>query len=518
MGRKDAPLRSALWLDRPGTWRWAVSLFIIVILFGPTLPLVVKALGTSTVGSWAGVGFVAGLVRSLEVAGGVAAVSLLLGLPLGVIAGSYRFPGRGAFLALVALPLLAPSFLWAIGLSNLRLLSGALGCIVAFSSLGLSLVTLATLVAVRALSKSQVDALRIAGSERWVLRKTAMSVLPFAAMASVLAGVLTLSDPGPGQILGFSNAASEILVSFSALYDFELAARQCVLLASVVLLITLPLSILTGGSLAHALLGRSGGASSLRVHRGADFMAPLLFLSVLSVFVLLPTLGLLFPAGSHLSMARAWSEASRTIGNTILYGATAAVTASGLGILLAFVVGRDVNLRAAVLAVLLVLLCMPPSLGALGTIFMGTAGPAWLDGLTRSRFTVGAVLGLRLVPIACLLALRSLGTSSPSWTQAAAIHGVSAAKFMRVVLLPWLKSAALTSLALVALLATAEIGTVVLLRPPGADSFPVAIFTVMANAPESLVAALCLMYLVGAAVALAIVGALMGRSADVARN
>ncbi len=50
----------------------------------------------------------------------------------------------------------------------------------------------------------------------------------------------------------------------------------------------------------------------------------------------------------------------------------------------------------------------------------------------------------------------------------------------------------------VALLATADIGTVLLLHPPGQESFPLAIFTVMANARESFVASLCLVYILAA--------------------
>ena len=41
---------------------------------------------------------------------------------------------------------------------------------------------------------------------------------------------------------------------------------------------------------------------------------------------------------------------------------------------------------------------------------------------------------------------------------------------------------------------TADVSTVLLLHPPGARSLPLAIFTVMANAPESLVATSCLVY------------------------
>ena len=54
------------------------------------------------------------------------------------------------------------------------------------------------------------------------------------------------------------------------------------------------------------------------------------------------------------------------------------------------------------------------------------------------------------------------------------------------------------TLGLVALLAAADAGTVLLVQPPGQSSLSVAIFTVMANAPESLVASLCVIYVLGA--------------------
>ena len=65
---------------------------------------------------------------------------------------------------------------------------------------------------------------------------------------------------------------------------------------------------------------------------------------------------------------------------------------------------------------------------------------------------------------------------------------------------------------IIALLATAEVGTALLLRPPGADSLPVQIFTVMANAPETLVSALCLIYILGAAILLSVGWAIAERS------
>ena len=67
----------------------------------------------------------------------------------------------------------------------------------------------------------------------------------------------------------------------------------------------------------------------------------------------------------------------------------------------------------------------------------------------------------------------------------------------------FLPTAAITVL-LVGLLATADGGTVLLVHPPCETSLPLAIFTVMANAPESLVASLSMAYVLVAATLLAV--------------
>jgi ABC-type Fe3+ transport system permease subunit len=64
---------------------------------------------------------------------------------------------------------------------------------------------------------------------------------------------------------------------------------------------------------------------------------------------------------------------------------------------------------------------------------------------------------------------------------------------------------------LASLLAAADVGTVLLLHPPGEASLPLAIFSVMANAPESLVASLCMAYVLAAGALLAALLSLAGR-------
>ena len=60
--------------------------------------------------------------------------------------------------------------------------------------------------------------------------------------------------------------------------------------------------------------------------------------------------------------------------------------------------------------------------------------------------------------------------------------------------------------------ATADITTALLLSPPGRGSLPLAIFTVMANAPEALVGTLCLLYVGGAGVLLLVANGILTRN------
>ena len=194
----------------------------------------------------------------------------------------------------------------------------------------------------------------------------------------------------------------------------------------------------------------------------------------------------------------------RTGGNTLLYGLLAGAVATAMAAGLAICAGRAASLRGALVAGLILVFVLPPALGALGTAFVASAAPAWLDPILRSRFTVGAVLGLRMTPIAGIVLLRAMGAASPFWALAAAVHAVPLSRYLRKVLAPILAGPIALSIALAALLATADVTTVLLLQPPGEASFPVALFTVMANAPESMVASLCLAYVLAVGLAIGV--------------
>ncbi len=495
---------SCLWLERPAAWRPAALMLLLGLVTLPAWPLAWQAVaGSDTIEL--GSAFWSAMRNSLEIALSVAAIALAIGLPAGLVAALYEFPGRRLLLTAVTIPLLAPSFLWAIGWSALAGQLGPLatawtngpwGCCLVFLASAVPLVLWITFAATTSLTGTQVEAARMAGGERNVVRYTGRYVAVTAILASVLAGILTVSDPGPGQILGRRTAAAEVLTSFSSLHDYGLAAWQCLALTLAVLVVVAPLAILATGRLSSQILARQ--VSPLRRH-SAGRRAPTIsaaFIAIVFLLSVAPLAGLLLPLRDGVDLSRAWREVVRTGPNTLMYAVGAGVIAAGLGFLAALGVGRGPRLRAVVLGACLVLFALPPSLGALGVVQTATSAPAWLDWLTRSRLTVCVELGLRFFSIAAIIALRSWGSLSATWTQAAALHGVSTTKYLARVVVPHMFPALAAAILLIGLLATADVGSVLLLHPPGQGSLPLAIFTVMANAPESLVASLCLVYVV----------------------
>jgi iron(III) transport system permease protein len=429
------------------------------------------------------------LARSVVVGAGVAGVSLAVGWPLGVQTALTRFPGRRALLTALALPLLLPSFLVAIGLSMLsHTISGFSGTVWTFACLGVSLVACASLAATQTITRSQADAARLAGGESHLLRLALRAAFPLAALASILVAVLTLADPGPGQILGWQGAAGELLVSFAARYDLAIATRQAAVLAIVAALLAWPFAWKLAPQILGALLTRD----TERPDRHLSSRTAFLLGMAVAVTIVLPLAGLLRPLLAHdWPFARAWSEVTRTAADTVLYATFAALFAVGGSFGAAWLASRTPSGSRVLVALAVALLAVPPALPALWLI-------PW-----SSAATLGLALALRGLPIAILFALRAVSSMPPSWADAARVHGVPRWQFLMRVVVPWLAPWAWSAAGIAALLATAEVGTVLLLHPPGRGTLPLAIFTVMANAPEALVAMLCLLY-VGLAAMLAV--------------
>jgi iron(III) transport system permease protein len=514
---------SCLIFERPGRWRIIGLTAALGLCAAPMLPLLIQA--GSEIGTLGNIftdAFVRSLFNSFFIAILVGTVSYTVGIPLGVVSAVFHVRGHKVLMALLALPLLLPSFLVAIGWSSLvagtgepihSFINGRGGCVLVFSATGIPLAMLTAYAACTNLTGSQLDAVRLSGGAGPVLRYVFRYASTPTLLAAVLAAILSVSDPGPGQIFGVLTAGSEILTSLAALYDFALAGQQCLALGLLVLLFAAPLILLTAPSFTSAILARQTRPAQRILHSRVELFGLLGLVVTLLVLVTAPLLGLFLPLGNGVEIGRAMEELRRTTGNTVLYAVLAGGLCTCLALCIAFFIGRNRRAMSLVIAILAIIFVLPPSLGALGILQARSLLSGQLDPLVDSRLIVAGVLALRFVPVAAVFVLRSWGATSPSWTMAAAIHGVPFMRYVLRILAPSMIRSVVMGGVLVGLLATSDVVTVLLIHPPGEATLPLAIFTIMANAPESLVASLCLLYVAGASVLLIGMTAMIRRTA-----
>ena len=306
-------MTTSMVLERPGRWRVGSVAVLLALPLMPTLPLLWFCLVGSDRLSYGGAPFKRTLGNSAVVALVVALGSFTLGLPIGVFSSLYDYRGRRFLLALSLLPLLAPSFLWALGWkwlltaidsSLLPYFSEYRGCVLSLLPAAVTLVLFTTIATTSALSGSQVESARLAGGE-WtlVLQASRYAAVP-AALAAVLAAILTASDPGPGRVFGLQVASSEIRISFMAPGESALPGQQSLTLALVVLAAALPIARLAAPHLGAERPARQFRPAQRNLHPEMSQTAAAALCLLVLLLTLFPVFGLILPLRSGVDVMR----------------------------------------------------------------------------------------------------------------------------------------------------------------------------------------------------------------------
>jgi iron(III) transport system permease protein len=99
----------------------------------------------------------------------------------------------------------------------------------------------------------------------------------------------------------------------------------------------------------------------------------------------------------------------------------------------------------------------------------------------------------RFIPVAALTLAASVRYVPVSHEEAAAVAGASWLRAMRRIVLPEMRAGIAAAWTIVFVLAFGELGASILIAPPGETTLPIRIYTLIANAPSSQVAAFALL-------------------------
>jgi iron(III) transport system permease protein len=516
-------------------WGWRSSRTVVIGLAaavfaaGSVLPL--AALLMTSLGSAAGALSLDArqwglLANTAGLGAGTALLGVAIGTPLGLMLARASLPYKAVLRMALAAPVLLPPYVVALAWTYL---GGARGLVAAITGsellsawtyslpaaalvLGLVLYPIAMLaaeVAFRRIDGRLEEAALIVASPPRVFWRIAV---PLAAPSIVAAGlvifVLAASEFGVPGVLRVRVYTTEIFTAFAALYD----PRRATVLAWPLVALCCAVAAVAGGAFQGRFVGGRHGTetpAALRLGRSGYAMAALTV--VLGAALALPVGLLGREALGSRSIATAVAGSGTAIANSLRLAAIGAAVVVGVAMWLGHARARTHG-RVGQLAdvALVVLFATPGTLIGVGLISVWNR-PGPLGALYGTDSMLVLAYLARLLPVAVLALAASARTVPASHEEAAAVGGAGWLRTMTGIVLPQMRLGLVATWLVAFVLAFGELGVSILVAPPGTETLPIRVYTIIANTPSSSVAILALFQAAVVLGPLAILAALLAR-------
>jgi len=467
------------------------------------------------------------LGRSVGLAGGVTVIAVAIGIPFGVMLGRTDVPVRGWLLAVHAFPMFIPPFLVALGWfhvfgvngylgtpTSARMLFGPVGLLAILGSTFAPVVTCLTALALRNVDPSLEDAARVVARPlRVVVRILLPTAFPAVALAVLLVFALALSELAVPMFLRVRTYPASVMARLGGI-DF--APGEAVALALPLIGVTLALLAVERrivGEKTFAVLGlRSAERPVFALGRWRAIATVICASGAL--VSLAPLLALLVRAVPEGIVALPqWVRLS--LWNTLAAALGAATVVTALGLTAAWRLARASYTGRVLDGALMLGFLTPAAVLGIGLI------AAWNHEATRAIYGGVTILVLGLVARYAIVGVRVMATgiaqSPRTLEETAAVFGARPLGQLRRVVAPMHARGIAAGWLLTLIFCIRDLDTVVLFYPPGREPLTVRMFTLEANGPPSVVAALALtqvlltVLLIGAAAAAASLGRSEGR-------
>ena len=470
------------------------------------------------------------LGRSLLLSALCVLVSTVTGTTLAFILGKTDFPWRRTFILLYTLPLFMPPYIMAVSwfhiLGREGLVRGLLGptagavtsdwlfalpgCVWILSSIFSPVVMLLTLASLRGVPPRLEEAGRTLAPWTGVLRHvTIPMILPAVILSALLVFILTLGEFGVPHFLRVDVFPVEFFTQFAAFYDFRAATVMAMPLIGLTLLALLfERQCLRKKS--YLIQSAAHGQRRLVISLSRPWRVGLLTLvsTLCFMWTLLPLLTLLFESLSFSAYPRAWTLAGRSLMRSLVYSTIAAMVLTMIGLLMGYLVhNRSFRFWLLLDSVILFLFALPGAVLGIGLILL------WNRPLTQAIYASPIILLLGLVAKYAALTHRisvsTLGQIPASMEEAACMVGARWLRRFGQILIPLARPGLIVAWLTAFLFCMRDTELAMLVYPPGCDTLPVRTFTLMANGSSDMIAALCMIMVLGTLIPLGLLSIAM---------
>jgi len=362
-------------------------------------------------------------------------------------------------------------------------------------------------------SRLEEAGLMITTSSKMFIKIILPLIKPSIITSFILVFVLAISEFSVPAFLSVNVFITEIFTQFSAFYRHDLA------IANSIVLITICVSLLMFEKihLSNAsFISISPKAHQIKIKKLKKSKYPVVFIHLvyISISVLVPVVVLSLQAfkSDGAVFAQAFTLLLPIIGDSIFYAASGSILLIIFGFVFAYMSERDKV--KPINGILLITFGIPSTVFGIALIkFFNT--PV-LNGIYSSFWII--IIGYlgRFIFVAEKLIANTIRQIPRSFEENAQLVGANFLLRLWKIVLPLVFPGIFAAFLIGFLFCLGELGTTILVYPPGTSVMPIKIYTIMANAPQTLTSAMSLIVLMITLISLA--GLFIGHKLIIKRN
>lgn len=442
--------------------------------------------------------------NSIGLAGGAAFCCLIIGTFYAFLVTRTDLIGKKIFGSLFIVPILIPPYIHAIVWTHLDPFLKSIfhldihslgGCIFVLTLAYFPFVVITTMAGLKSIDRRKEEAALLASGVFSALRRITLPLSTphiFAGVTFVF--IFSIIDVGVPDILRVKVFPLEIFIQFSAFYDEWAATMLSVPLIGLTLtLILIQKLYMKGRSYVQIGVGRQ---RVIQFHLGVwQGLSAGFCISILGMSFGVPIGVLLMKAGGLSTYVRVVSTSWGQIGYSLILALMGAFLTVALGCCVGYLIERLKGWKGLTFSLIAVVPFAVPAT-TLGIGLIGAWNRSLIDVIYGSSIIILIAYIARFIPYASLVAAAGFSQVSIKLEEAALLGGSQWKQIWLKILLPLTKGHLTAGFFIVFILAFGELGTTLLIMPPGRETIPIKIYNLMHYGAENLVAALCVILIV----------------------
>lgn len=446
------------------------------------------------------------LARSAAIAGGTAAASVALGVPFALLLSRTDLPGAKIFRHAMLLPLLIPTYVFALGWQRVFDLApgsrpdiaATWGVVAVLTLRFFPLVVVLLTAGLDRVERDLEDAGRLHRGLSWVLvRITVPLAWPQIAAAALVVFNLALVNYTVPSLLRVPTFPVEIFAAFSGLFDVGDAVALSLPLMAIGALSVVLARLAIGARPFVVTPARGRRHPIVRLGRGRP-AAWTLGLAAVALTAVVPVVAVASLLAGPRDLLAAYALGARQVWRTLALAATAATVLSAHALIAGSFLARARSIAADLF--FLLPLALPPTVLGIGLIRLWNRPP--VAALMESPAIVVLAYCAQFVPFVTVTATSAIAGVAPELEEAGLVSGIGWWSRLRVILAPLVWRGLAGGWILAFALCLDEVGASILVYPPDGESLAVRIYNLSHYDAAEMVGGLCLLVLAIVAVPL----------------